>query len=86
MSITIFEDRRVESLYPVTVGRPAFATTCGGMRLVDQLKHVGAPLRAAVRPHLKDIVQQDFPELLNGDAPGSVNTLTLLVNEQMDQK
>ena len=83
MSITIFEDRRVESLYPVTVGRPAFATTCGGMRLVDQLKHVGAPLRAAVRPHLKDIVQQDFPELLNGDAPGSVNTLTLLVNARL---
>lgn len=33
----VFEDAQVEQLYPITLGRPAFAITCGGARLIDGL-------------------------------------------------
>ena len=37
MEIIVFEDRYVPRLHPITVGRPAYAISCGSYRLVDWL-------------------------------------------------
>ena len=37
MQIVVFEDEHVSRLYPVTVGRPAYAISCGSYRLIDWL-------------------------------------------------
>lgn len=59
----VFEDAQVEQLYPITLGRPAFAITCGGARLIDGLQRWGGPVSASVRPYLRDLVAADFPAL-----------------------
>ncbi|MDZ4817364.1 MAG: putative sugar nucleotidyl transferase, partial [Planctomycetota bacterium] len=65
-----------------TLGRPAFAITCGGYRLIDLLKSsFDAPILAAVRPYLAAIQAADWPDtLLNlarSDRP------TLFVNARL---
>lgn len=66
MPIVLFEDRSVEHLNPVSLGRPAAAITCGGYRLVDLLSELGPvseSVQYVVRPHLHDLVAADFPQL-----------------------
>jgi UDP-N-acetylglucosamine diphosphorylase / glucose-1-phosphate thymidylyltransferase / UDP-N-acetylgalactosamine diphosphorylase / glucosamine-1-phosphate N-acetyltransferase / galactosamine-1-phosphate N-acetyltransferase len=63
MRLIVFEDTAVTKLYPITTGRPAYAVTCGGYRLVDWLRKLGASLRGIVRPHLQSIQGLDFPDL-----------------------
>ncbi len=62
MNILLFEDHRVESLYPITTGRPAYAISCGSFRWIDWVLQCGS-CRAVVRPHLKALQQADFPAL-----------------------
>ena len=63
MTVHLFEDPRVAQLYPITVGRAAFAITCGSARLVDQALALGCPVRAIVRAHLRPALEIDFPQL-----------------------
>jgi glucose-1-phosphate thymidylyltransferase len=79
MSILLFEDRHVDNLYPITVGRLAFAITCAGYRLLDWIERLGKPARAVVRPHLAEIRKVDFPGL--GAAAGAAPHL--LVNARL---
>jgi UDP-N-acetylglucosamine diphosphorylase / glucose-1-phosphate thymidylyltransferase / UDP-N-acetylgalactosamine diphosphorylase / glucosamine-1-phosphate N-acetyltransferase / galactosamine-1-phosphate N-acetyltransferase len=85
MQIIVFEDDLVSRLYPVTVGRPAYAMTCGSFRLVDWLvelaESVRAPLRGIVRPHLATIQHVDYPQLSAIAANG--NLPALVVNARM---
>ena len=86
MPIIVFEDPLVSHMYPVTVGRPAFAVSCGSYRLVDQLRQLGQPLSAVVRPHLTAILEADFADLNSGfphdDGPNS-NGPNLFVNARL---
>ncbi|QGJ70114.1 Glucose-1-phosphate thymidylyltransferase [Planctomycetales bacterium 10988] len=62
MNIVLFEDEQVCRLHPATIGRPAFAITCGGYRLIDLIVSWKVPCCYVVRPYLKTIVASDFPQ------------------------
>ena len=62
-SILVFEDSAVDQLYPITTGRPAFAITCAGYRLVDWLHRLDLPTAGVVRDHLRAIQEVHFPEV-----------------------
>jgi glucose-1-phosphate thymidylyltransferase len=72
MSVVLFEDELVARLDPVAIGKPAFAISCGSLRLVDVASQLGRPLFARVRPHLANTVVADFPSFQSGavDARG----------------
>lgn len=63
MTIIVFEDEHVPRLYPVTLGRPTYAISCGGFRLLDWLEQLGTSIVGVVRPHLAEIQIQDYPGL-----------------------
>ncbi len=81
MNVTVFEDDLVAQLYPATVGRPAFQLSCGSYRLIDLLGRLERPVSALVRPHLREVLEADWPDLALGlprrDGP------ILLVNARM---
>jgi UDP-N-acetylglucosamine diphosphorylase / glucose-1-phosphate thymidylyltransferase / UDP-N-acetylgalactosamine diphosphorylase / glucosamine-1-phosphate N-acetyltransferase / galactosamine-1-phosphate N-acetyltransferase len=85
MQIVVFEDEYATRLYPITIGRPTYAISCGSFRLVDWLvrlaERTGATLAGVVRPHLADIQRLDFPQLAL--AKGAVTTPLLLVNARV---
>ncbi len=80
MEVVVFEDRYVSRLYPITVGRPAYAVSCGSYRLLDWLVQLGHPLRAVTRPHLREIQRLDYPQFQAADG---VAESTLLVNARL---
>jgi len=67
MRIVVFEDDIVSRLFPITVGRPAYAIGCASFRLIDWLAQLtresDAELHGVVRPHLAEIQRLDFPQL-----------------------
>ncbi len=67
MRIVVFEDEIISRLFPITVGRPAYAIGCASFRLIDWLSQLSrdsdAELHGMVRPHLVDIQRLDFPQL-----------------------
>ena len=85
MQIIVFEDDQVSRLYPITLGRPAYAMTCGSYpadRLAARLAaETGATLRSVVRPHLAAIQQLDFPQI--DRQPPTTETPALLVNARL---
>jgi glucose-1-phosphate thymidylyltransferase len=81
MKIVLFEDRHVERLHPITLGRPAFAVRCGSFRLIDLLAELGMPIEARIRPQMRDLVKADYP--LIGGRPASEDDRELLVNARM---
>jgi UDP-N-acetylglucosamine diphosphorylase / glucose-1-phosphate thymidylyltransferase / UDP-N-acetylgalactosamine diphosphorylase / glucosamine-1-phosphate N-acetyltransferase / galactosamine-1-phosphate N-acetyltransferase len=85
MQIVVFEDEQVARLYPLTIGRPAYALSCGSYRLIDWLARLGgelaAPLRGVVRPHLKAIQELDFPQF--NPQPPTKDTPLLAVNARL---
>lgn len=85
MQIVVFEDEHVSRLYPLTVGRAAYALSCGSYRLIDWLARLsaetGVVLRGVARPHLAEIQRLDFPQI-SPTAP-TIETPALLVNARM---
>ena len=85
MQIVVFEDEHVSRLYPITIGRPAYAVTCATFRLIDWLRRLsresGIVLRGVVRPHLTEIQRLDFPEI--SPFVPKVETPALLVNARL---
>ncbi len=69
MSIVLFEDELVCRLDPVALGKPAFAMSCGAVRLVDLVAGWNSPLYAQVRAHLREIVAADYPAVLQTPPP-----------------
>ena len=63
MHIIVFEDEDVSYLYPVTTGKPAFAVSMGSLRLIDLVKQLDGELELIVRPHLKELVREEYPEI-----------------------
>jgi UDP-N-acetylglucosamine diphosphorylase/glucosamine-1-phosphate N-acetyltransferase len=88
MHVVLFEDHLVARLYPMTLGRAAFAITCGCYRLFDLVSQLELPIRCLVRPHLKAVVWEDFKgvasvcETLAGTIDGGDSKL-LLVNARL---
>lgn len=81
MTIFVFEDEFAPQLYPITVGRPAYAISCGAYRLVDWLRTLGAPLKGIVRAHLSEIQKIDYPDLES--IKGNHHRPALLVNARL---
>lgn len=85
MQIIVFEDEQINRLYPITVGRPAYAMTCGSYRLIDWLgtlaTELNASLRGIVRPHLVTIQQVDYPQFTA--VPTTGDGTVLLVNARL---
>jgi glucose-1-phosphate thymidylyltransferase len=81
MQVVVFEDERVTRLYPATVGRPAFEVSCGSFRLADLIGRLEAPAQASVRPHLRVMLEANYPELTPRDRP--VDEPVLLVNARL---
>lgn len=85
MQIIVFEDELVPQLYPITIGRAAYAISCGSLRLVDWLRvladETGGVLRGVVRPHLETVQALDFPQIDAG--PPTLQTPLLLVNARL---
>lgn len=80
MEIVVFEDEFVSQLYPIAVGRPAYAISCGSYCLADWLNQLG-PWRGIVRPHLRDLQRARFA---SSAAPHPVaSPRTLLVNARL---
>jgi glucose-1-phosphate thymidylyltransferase len=85
MQIVVFEDEHVARLFPLTVGRAAYALSCGSFRLIDWLarlsKETGVVLRGVVRPHLAEIQRLDFPQISH--LPPTIETPALVVNARL---
>jgi glucose-1-phosphate thymidylyltransferase len=81
MGLLVFEDELVTRLYPITIGRPAYAITCAGYRLIDWLRGFDAPLSAVVRPHLAAVQAADSPDLAR--LPESSGRKRMLVNARL---
>lgn len=62
MNLIVFEDAGTPLLFPITIGRPAYAITCASFRLIDWLNEFDGNLVGLVRPHLETIQLHDFPE------------------------
>ena len=82
MQIVVFEDEHVPRLHPLTVGRPAYALSCGSFRLIDWLTKLsdaaGAKLHGLVRPHLQELQRLDFPQI--AALPPASDATALVVN------
>lgn len=84
MSVILFEDGRVDHLYPVTLSRPAFAISCGSFRLFDLVSRLDMPVSCIVREHLRAIHEADFPD--HAVEPASFSGTRLLVNARIVPK
>jgi hypothetical protein len=86
MRILVFEDRRVDRLYPSSCARPAYALTCAGETLADGLSRLGAKETVAlVRPHLQAVASVERPDwrVSSGAAELSGEGPTLFVNARI---
>ena len=66
MHIVLFEDALVRQLHPVGLGRAAFHMTCGSYRLIDLVRRLERPVRAALRPQLRGVLEESEPGLVSG--------------------
>lgn len=84
MQIVVFEDEHVARLHPITLGRPAYAISCGSYRLIDWLAKLASEkngcVRGIVRPHLTTLQALDFPQI---DREPTHQTPVLLVNARL---
>jgi glucose-1-phosphate thymidylyltransferase len=66
MAVVLFEDSLVDRLYPITIGRPAFSVSCGGTRLIELVGRLGEQVHLVCRPHLRDVLVADCPDMVIG--------------------
>jgi glucose-1-phosphate thymidylyltransferase len=85
MQIVVFEDEQVSRLFPIALGRAAYAISCGSFRLIDWLgqlsRETGATLHGVVRPHLAAIQKLDYPQF--SAKPPTSQTPLLVVNARL---
>ena len=62
MHIILFEDNEVSRLSPISTGKPAFSISVGSLRLIDLVRRLEGDLELIVRPHLKELVRENYPE------------------------
>ncbi|MEM8681136.1 MAG: putative sugar nucleotidyl transferase [Planctomycetota bacterium] len=81
MAILLIEDEITSQLAPITLTRPAFAITCGGTRLIDQVRRLDPRIYVAVRPHLQAVTPLDHPDA--SPWPGQIDEPCLCVNARL---
>ena len=81
MNIVLFEDPFVERLFPITLTRPAYAITCGSLRLIDLAKCLSGEIGGSVRSYLTDF-QRDYLEWA-GEATPKSSQPTLWLNARL---
>ena len=69
MNCIIFEDQYVESNYPATLSRPAFAITCGVTNLYETARLLGCRIRTVLREYLTETAARQFPSAESADGP-----------------
>ena len=79
MGVLLFEDAYVTRLHPITLCRPAYAISCGGLRLVDVASKLDLSVAGVVRSYLDEIQRQEFPHLV----PRSSATSRILINARL---
>lgn len=79
MNVILFEDEQVAQLAPITIGRAAFTIHCGSYRLIDLVEAWGGSRSWIVRPHLRGVLEADFPAQPAGASAGPV----VLVNSAL---
>ena len=62
MPIIVFEDATAKQLAPVSLTRAAWAIRCSSFRLIDWVQPWDQDITVFVRPHLRAITQNDWPE------------------------
>lgn len=63
MKVIVFEDQPVWNLYPITIGRGAFAITCGSLRMIDVVLQIpSSAVGFLCRPYLEGISRYDYSE------------------------
>lgn len=77
----LFEDDGVAQLYPISVGKPAFAIGCATYRLLDLVRQIEAPVHLVVRPHLRDVMLAE--NLSVGSPGGTPRGPVLFVNARL---
>ncbi|MBX7168189.1 MAG: glucose-1-phosphate thymidylyltransferase [Pirellulales bacterium] len=80
MKIVLFEDDHVRQLYPVTLSRPAFGISVGGVRLIDLALALSDNVTCVVRPHLRDMYEADYPHHAPAPVQGQQR---LLINARL---
>jgi glucose-1-phosphate thymidylyltransferase len=81
VNIIVFEDELVAQLHPISLGRPCYAVTCGGYRLLDWLVDLQpSAILGVVRPHLAELQRVDYPAVSRSLANGRP---VLLVNARL---
>lgn len=81
MNIVVFEDRWVQQLHPINIGRPTYAITIGSFRLIDWLRRIDGHLVGWIRSHLSELQAADF-----SDVDSKIDTRqdwSLLVNARL---
>lgn len=68
MQIVLFEDDRVNQLAPLAAAEPTFAVTCGGYKLAQLVGNLG-PECSVVRPHLRRVEAESFPQRVLPSTP-----------------
>jgi glucose-1-phosphate thymidylyltransferase len=77
MNVLLFEDDRVDQLAPLTIGRPAYAISCGSYRLVERI----GPSRRWIRPHLRPVEAANARDSVIDE--GKVSPPTLFINARL---
>lgn len=82
MQILVYEDPAVQTLSPITTGRPAYGITCATFRLVDWLRLTGLPILGCVRDHLVELQKLDYgiPPWSSGN---DQETPTFIINSRL---
>jgi glucose-1-phosphate thymidylyltransferase len=80
MAVVLFEDEQVAGLRPATVGRPAYAITCGALSLYSLL--ADQPLRSWIRPYLLEMQAIEFPQIRPVGA-AELDRMNLWVNARL---
>ncbi|MDP6443443.1 MAG: putative sugar nucleotidyl transferase [Pirellulaceae bacterium] len=81
MKTIVFEDDVAARLHPATIGRPTYAISCGGYRLIDWIRRLDERRFGVVRPHLRSIQETDFADL--AEPPENDDRLALFVNARL---
>ncbi len=83
IDIVVFEDDLVARLQPISLARPSYAITCGAARLMDWLPLLSPSVRGLVRPHLEQIQEVDYPQLMPAESAALAAPDSLIVNSRL---
>ncbi len=82
MHVVLFEDALVRQLHAVALGRAAFHMSCGSYRLIELVRRLERPVHAAVRPHVRGVLEDSEPGLISGTSDLEDRPI-LLVNARL---